>query len=364
MLLLSPSAFAQDGYGDPPNPPIEDGLGAADYIRVDCAEFPQIVTLEDERYTGFLIELWETIASEQGWQYRYREAPKTTNKDADHYDEAFKKLESGETDILLSACTKTSLREERIDFSDQYYRSGLRIIVPKQEAPWYSFLLGFLSPSILKAIGVIVCVLFVGGFFMWFFERKRSDSEVKTLDDGVQLAFETGSTIGHGFLHPKSKGAMWTGRIVFVMGAICFGNLISEMTAEKTVSRIEGSIGNYRDLAGKAVSTVQGTTAVRTLESLGADVEQCGKLGDAMLKMLIGEADAVVYDWPALAYYLNETSAGERCEAVGSLFDIQYYGVAFPKDSTLREQFNIGLNRLRESGAYNEIYNKWFPEDD
>jgi polar amino acid transport system substrate-binding protein len=355
-LLLVPGAFAQE----PPNPPIEQG--SENYIRVDCANFPQIVNKDSANYTGFLIDVWEAVALRQDWQFIYHEAPRTTEPGADHYDAPFKRLETGEADILLAACTKTAAREERIDFSDQYYRSGLRIVTNKQEAPWYLFLTGFLSPSIIKAFVILTCLLTVGGFFMWIFDRRHADSEVKTFELGCQLAFETGSTIGHGFLHPKSRGARWTGYLIFLTGCICFSNLISEMTAEKTLDRMDGAITGPSDLAGKTVATVAGTTASDTLDKLGAIVPQCAKLGDALLKLLIGEADAVVYDWPALAYYLNETSAGERCEAVGPLFDIQYYGVAFPEGSPLREQFNVGLNLLRESGEYEQIYKKWFPK--
>jgi polar amino acid transport system substrate-binding protein len=263
----------------------------------------------------------------------------------------------------LGACTITSSRENRIDFSDQYYRSGLRIVINRQEDPWYLFLIGFFSPSIFKAFTLIACVLIIGGFLMWCFERERADSEVKTIELGIQLAFETGSTIGHGFLHPKSRGGRFVGYFVFVFGAICFGNLISDLTAEKTISRMNRSITCPADLANKKVATVQGTTTVNTVKSLEANVIACPKEGDAMFKLLIGEADAVVYDWPALAYYLTATSAGTRCEAVGNLFDIQYYGVAFPNQSALREKFNIALSTLRERQEYQEIYQKWFPND-
>lgn len=348
LLLFVPCAFGQETPG---------------YIRVDCSEFAQIV-VKGNGYSGFLIDLWEAVAKEREWEWRYRSAPETTDKNRDHYNDAFANLETGQTDVLLSACTKTAVREERIDFSDQYYRSGLRIVANKEAAPWYLFLMGFLSPTILKAIAVLFSMLIVGGLFMWLFERKHPESEVKSFELGIQLAFEVGSTIGHGFLHPKTRGGRLTGYLVFIAGVICFGNLVSEMTAEKTLNRMEGSITGPQDLAGKTVATVAGTTTVTALEALDANVAECSKLGDALLKMLIGEADAVVYDWPALAYYLNETSAGERCEAVGPLFDIQYYGVAFPKSSTLREEFNLSLHRLRETGEYEQIYKKWFPESE
>lgn len=356
LMFVSMCAFGQEVSTQTGSPM---GLGTADYLQVDCALFPQIVMRRNGTYEGFLIDIWEAVAEERGWQWKYNAAP-DKSETGDYYNAAFTSMEEGKADVLLAACTKTAEREQRIDFSDQYYRSGLRIVTNKQIAPWYLFLMGFLSPSIVKAFFVLIAVLLLGGFFMWVFEKKHEDSEVKSFELGVQLAFETGSTIGHGFLHPKSRGARWTGYVVFICGAICFGNLLSEMTAEKTLNRLEGSIAGPSDLVEKSVATVSGTTTVSTLRDLNANVVPCSKLEDAFLKLLLGEVQAVVYDWPGLAYHLSGT-AGKQLEAVGPLFEIQYYGVVFPKGSHLREEFNLGLHSLRESGRYHELYNKWFP---
>jgi len=45
---------------------------------------------------------------------------------------------------------------------------------------------------------------------------------------------------------------------------------------------------------------------------------------------------------------------------VGPIFQEEDYGIALPTGSPLREQINAALLRLKSSGRYDKIYEKWF----
>ena len=49
-----------------------------------------------------------------------------------------------------------------------------------------------------------------------------------------------------------------------------------------------------------------------------------------------------------------------KVEVVGLIFQEQSYGIALQVDSPLREQINIALLKLVESGIYKEIHDRWF----
>ncbi len=70
-------------------------------------------------------------------------------------------------------------------------------------------------------------------------------------------------------------------------------------------------------------------------------------------------AAAVVFDEPDLRYYAQTIGAG-TVVLVGSVFELQEYGVALPADSPLREPLNQTLLRLKENGVYDRIYQQWF----
>ena len=75
---------------------------------------------EDGEWTGFEIELWETIAEENGWEYEYN----TMN-----FSGIISALQTGRVDGAVAAITMTSEREETMDFSHPYYDSGLMLMV-------------------------------------------------------------------------------------------------------------------------------------------------------------------------------------------------------------------------------------------
>ena len=69
--------------------------------------------------------------------------------------------------------------------------------------------------------------------------------------------------------------------------------------------------------------------------------------------------DAVVFDAPILAYYVNNEGYNSA-QLVGPVFLRENYGIILPPNSPLAEEINQSLLRLREDGTYGEIYRKWF----
>ena len=118
------------------------------------------------------------------------------------------------------------------------------------------------------------------------------------------------------------------------------------------------AIQSIDDLKGKTVITQTGTPAVDELEKLGADVKEVDSIGQACDWLLLERGDALVFDSPVIMEYVKQYP--DKVETVGGLFARQYYGFALQKDSPLREDINKELLRMRESGEYQEIYDKWF----
>lgn len=63
-----------------------------------------------------------------------------------------------------------------------------------------------------------------------------------------------------------------------------------------------------------------------------------------------------------LLYYAAREGRG-RVRTAGQLFVHEYYGIALQQGSPLRERVNLGLLRLRESGVFDAIYDRWFSRD-
>jgi len=72
-----------------------------------------------------------------------------------------------------------------------------------------------------------------------------------------------------------------------------------------------------------------------------------------------GQVDAVVYDAPVLLYYASHEGNG-KVRPAGSIFRKEDYGIVFPTDTHYRKRVNMALLKLKESGVYDRLYQKWF----
>jgi len=84
---------------------------------------------QDGKYTGFDIDMWDAIAKELGLEYELRPMD---------FSGIIPALQTGQVDVALAGITIKPEREEVIDFSDGYYDSGFRLMVPSDSdiATW------------------------------------------------------------------------------------------------------------------------------------------------------------------------------------------------------------------------------------
>jgi polar amino acid transport system substrate-binding protein len=120
------------------------------------------------------------------------------------------------------------------------------------------------------------------------------------------------------------------------------------------------SIKGPEDLVGKVVAVQIGTTgdlAVSEIE--GVTVKRFDTIDKAYMEVLNGRADAVVNDLSEVAYRMRMLP---QMKIAGTFREGEdRYGVTMRKgDVELLQAINEALRKIKESGKYDEIYNKWF----
>jgi ABC-type amino acid transport substrate-binding protein len=283
---------------------------------------------------GFDIDIWDAVSRDLGYDSTYRLV---------RFDSLLPDIAQGLADVGIAGITITAEREETVDFSHQYFESGLRILVPAERAPSVlAAARSLFAPERIRWLLGLLALTVVCGHVLWWADRKAPVT-----------------TVGYGDVVPRN----WPGRVaallVMVVGVGFFGIAITQLSAEFAVQRLTSDIRHPRDLRGKAVVTVAGTTSIGVLRGLGADVVTVGAVEGMYPALDEGLAAAAVFDSPTLLRYARNEGAG-RYEVVGGVFDAQDYGIAVPSDSPLREPINRALLRLKESGSYDLIYEKWF----
>lgn len=99
------------------------GLGpvaAQDLIVATDTAFVPFEYKDGDKYVGFDIDLWDTIAEEIGVSYELRPMD---------FSGIIPALQTGQIDVALAGITITDERKQAIDFSDGYYDSGLQLMV-------------------------------------------------------------------------------------------------------------------------------------------------------------------------------------------------------------------------------------------
>lgn len=127
------------------------------------------------------------------------------------------------------------------------------------------------------------------------------------------------------------------------------------------VKKDNKDITDVKSLKGKIVSTKLGTTSADFAnKEAGAKEVKLFPNNDAMfMELMAGGADAVIFDSPVIADFMRKAGK-DQVKVVGPLYMGQSYGIGFPKGSDLVAKTNAALKKLKDSGAYRELYIKWF----
>jgi len=329
-----------------------------DSLTIAISPFPPCIIIDDGGYSGFDIDLWEAIAVELDVPYVYHQV---------EFNDILDELISGRADLAIAGISITADREKIVDFSQHYLDSGLRIMVPsKGKIGFFSSIKSLFTPGIIRGILALFLFILLCGQVLWFSERGKdaiNDHYFPGIFEAFWLVVTTITTVGYGDFAPRR----WLGRIaaslVMLTGIGLFGLIIGEFAAAATIKKLASDISEPDDLRGKTVATVKATTSVGVLKDIGARIIETKHPEDSYKLLLKGEVDAVVYDAPVLLYYVNSIGKG-KVSIVGEVFDQQYYGLALPEGSPLREDVNRALLKLRERkqgiSAYDKIYYKWF----
>ena len=114
-------------------------------------------------------------------------------------------------------------------------------------------------------------------------------------------------------------------------------------------------------VAGVRVGVKQGTTgAAFAAENTAAEIVEFADAPEAIAALVAGEVDAVIVDIPVIVDYIKRNpTAGIRI--TGGPVTEESYAIAVSKEKpAVLALLDAALVKVQESGAYDQIYNRWF----
>ncbi|MFN8485883.1 MAG: transporter substrate-binding domain-containing protein [Anaerolineae bacterium] len=329
-------------------------------LRVATKPLPPFVIKDGNKWAGFSIELWDKLAQEINEPYEWVEVATVGDQ--------INAVRNGQADAAIAGISMTREREAIIDFSHPYFNAGLQIMTAAKGSGgvggYFNNLKQFFtSPALLQILVFGILFAIVMAHVIWLLERNGPNNFPKGYVSGVwEGAWWVLNIVANGEYGEKTT-PHFLKRIMTIMfwliGVALIAQFTATVTSSLTVQQLQGTIAGPADLPGKSVATVQGSTAAQWLTAQNIDFTPVDKIEDAYALLAADRVQAVVYDAPVLLYYANNKGKG-TVQTVGPIFRQETYGIALPTGSPLRKELNEALLKLRQDGAYDDLYNKWF----
>jgi ABC-type amino acid transport substrate-binding protein len=323
-------------------------------IKVALAGAPPFVIQQSDGAGGFVVELWQSVATDNQWQFEYRPYATTAA--------ALQAVARGECDVLVGDTSITSDRERFIDFSQPFYRAGLQIMVSENRGHFGRLVSAVLAPQHLKVLFWAVLGVLIATVSVEAFERRHNPDFPKTRPAGVAEAFYyvmglvTGKSSYKGF-----PGVL--GRLVLVgwmvASLLVVSYVMGAITSAMATDALQGQVHSAADLPGKMVGLVGGSQSEEYARAHNLDYAAYDSLDAAVTALVKGTVQCLVGDAPVLQYY-DYTHSRVPVHEVGPVFQPVNYGFAMPVSSPLREPINVTLLHLNESGALDDLGKKYF----
>jgi ABC-type amino acid transport substrate-binding protein len=325
-------------------------------LRVLVHEDPPFVMRQGPRWAGWAIDLWTEVARQADLEWDIvGEAPTAGIVDA---------LQAGRADVGVGDIRVTKARDEVIDFSHPFFRSGLRILVRTQS----DSVLGALASLATRAhIGLVlgVIALLAGMSALVYVLARRHDPgnfPASRSEGVVEAVYVATVALLKGQLDRRLLPGVFARVLTIVwmfFGTAVVAYLTAEVAAVLTVQRLNSDIQSLADLSGRPVAAVSGSFIVGWLRERGVEVIEQPNLDTAISALLTHRVDGVVHDAPVLAWWTNQ-HRGAPVDLVGHVFDRNDYAFAVPEESPLRVTINLALLALEENGFFAELDRRWF----
>ncbi|MDX1762172.1 MAG: transporter substrate-binding domain-containing protein [Christiangramia sp.] len=334
IFLFSFSGFSQE----------KDSIIPGKKLVIGITKTPPFVEKRPQGYSGLSISSWKMVNEQLQVPYEFREY--------ENLEKLLLAIETGEVDFSINPITVTDNRMKRMDFSQPYFISHTSV-AKKKESKFFKHLKNFFSWDFFSVIGLLLFVIFIFGFLVWLFERKKNQEEfggkIRGIMQGFWWSAVTMTTVGYGDKSPRTLGGRIIGLIWMFMAVIIISSFTAGIASSLTVESINEEITNIEDLGRFEVTTVKSSSSEELLELYNIENELVKNGEEGLQAVMDNKTKLFVYDEPILKFEIERLDLSEDLEILGQSLKKDYYSYAFPKGSELLKTINPILIRTLKS---------------
>ena len=323
---------------------------AAKKLKVGIAGSPPFVIGKDAS-DGVTVRVWNEIARQQGLEF--------TLVPVASVGKLLDRVASQELDVGIGPISITSARAEKVAFTQPYYHSSLGLMSHAHRRGLFDAALAFMSRRFWLGVAFLVSLLAVVGSLIWVSEKRANPEQfpngISGVGQGMWFAIVTMTTVGYGDRCPTTTAGRFVAACWMMVATISFSTLTAGIATAMTVAHLESAdITSPEMLRGRQVAVVAGTTSAEAADHFGAQIRAAKDLEAAVQLLQEGRVEAVVFDHPALEYYLYQHQDLDL-RLAESMFGKQDYGFALSIDDAMTHELNVALLQLAETGKLKEL---------
>lgn len=330
----------------------------AEKLRVGIAGAPPFVINNDSNLEGISIDIWKEIASAEDIEY---ELVLQNNTQA-----TLKAVADGELDLAIGSISITGERLKEVDFSQPFFLAEIGVMIPSETPTLWSRIRPFFGVAFISSVAILIGCIFLVGNLLWLAEKRRnsqfSQEYWSGIGHGMWFALVTLTTVGYGDFAPITRSGRIISGIWMVLTMVTVSSLTAGIATTLTLSLShqggDEPLDHPSKLKGVPIAVVSGSTGAKWANYYQARLTQKNRLKDAIALLEASQVDGVVFDSPALKYYLQQHPELNLRLANFSV-STETYGIALPFESPLLRKFNVRLLNMQHSGKLREIEVQW-----
>ncbi len=319
-------------------------------IKVGLKISPPFVIKTDVGYSGVSVDLWNEIAGSLNIQYEFIEY---------NLPGLLKALEQNEIDLSINPLTVTAERMTRFNFTQPFYITNLGIATkPHSENSLLVFLKNLFSLDFMKAVLLLLFIIFIFGFILWLVERRRNTEQfhrgAKGIGDGVWWSAVTMTTVGYGDKAPRTGWGRVISFIWMFTAIIVISSFTAGITSSLTINKLESNINGIDDLKKVKVGTIAGSASAEFLKKYGIIFIEYQNIKTGLEDVNQDKIKAFVYDEAILRYMVHDLNLHEHILIIPSSYSKEYFSFA-SKNNDLLNRINPALMQFIETPGYKNI---------
>ena len=329
-----------------------------DSLRVGITGSPPFVLPGHGSRGGISLEIWRRVAEQNDLSYDFIEQPSPK--------QGLKAIEAGDIDLLVGPISITARRLAMpgVDFTQPYFLGKSGVLLPLSPPTLISRLSVFFGWAVVSSVLVLLGLLVGVGSLIWLAERRRNAEQfprepLAGIGSGMWFALVTLTTVGYGDKAPVTRTGRSLTAAWMTISLIAVSSLTASLASAFTLfltGATETAITDPAQLQSRRVAVVSGTSGVELAQRRSMRVVSADSLDGAIDLMLEGQAEAVIFDRPAIRYHLKQNPDLAVRLASFTLTE-ETYGFAFRSGEPLRNALNISILELQRQGKVEAITN-------